>query len=92
MQIGSVGKPATRREPQAMCRKAFIPGQKVPEKVDFLRSDENGSHVPPQSEKRDVVGTGRIEAAGKIACNAVDAEHRHRRVGTSRHRILKKKF
>ena len=45
----------------------------------------------PQSEKRDVVGTGRIEATGKIACNAVDAEYREQRVGTSRHRIFKKK-
>lgn len=55
------------------------------------RSNENRSHVIPQSEKRDVVGTGRIEATGKIACNAVDAEYREQRVGTSRHRIFKKK-
>lgn len=54
------------------------------------RSNENRSHVIPQSEKRDVVGTGPNEATGKMASNAVHAELRKRRVDTSRHRIYKR--
>ena len=57
---------------------AFISSQKFPEADAFDDADENNSHVPALSEKRDAVGTGRIEATGKIARIAVVAEHRDR--------------
>ncbi len=60
---------------QALHRKAFISSREFPEAVAFDDADENNSHVPALSEKRDAVGTGRIEATGKIARIAVAAEH-----------------
>ena len=42
------------------------------------------------SEKRDAVGTGRIEATGKIAKLAVVAEHRDRGAGMAILRCLVK--
>ena len=49
----------------------------------MLDADENSSHVLAFSEKRDAVGTGRIEATGKIARLTVVAEHRSRGVGAA---------
>ena len=60
---------------QAIYRKAFISSQRFPEADAIDDADENNSHVPALSEKRDAVGTGRIEATGKIARIAVAAEH-----------------
>ncbi len=60
---------------QAIHRKAFITSQKFPEADALDDADENNSHVAALSEKRDAVGTGRIEATGKIARIAVVAEH-----------------
>jgi len=61
---------------QAIHRKAFIGRQKFSEADAFEDVDENNSHVPALSEKRDAVGTGRIDPTGKIARIAVVAEHR----------------
>ncbi len=60
---------------QAIHCKAFISSEKIPEADANDDADENNSHVPALSEKRDAVGTGRIEATGKIARIAVAAEH-----------------
>jgi len=74
----------TRREQlQAIRRKVFILEQKIPEADEFDDADENSSHVLVLSEKRDAVGTGRIEATGKIARIAVVAEYRDQGVGTA---------
>ena len=50
--------------------------QEYREAAAFDDADENNSHVPALSEKRDAVGTGRIDPTGKIARIAVVAEHR----------------
>ena len=74
----------TSREPlQAIRRKVFILEQNIPEAEEFDDADGNSSHVLVLSEKRDAVGTGRIEATGKIARLAVVAEYRNRGVGTA---------
>jgi len=74
----------TRREQlQAIRRKVFILEQKIPEADEFDDADEKRSHVLVLSEKRDAVGTGRIEATGKIARIAVVAEYRDQGVGTA---------
>jgi predicted GNAT family N-acyltransferase len=72
-----------RDQLQAIRRKVFIIEQKIPEAEEFDDADENSSHVLALSEKRDAVGTGRIEATGKIARLAVVAEYRGRGVGTA---------
>ncbi len=69
------GWQAACKQLQAIHRKAFISSQEYGEAVAFDDADENNSHVPALSEKRDAVGTGRIEATGKIARIAVVAEH-----------------
>ena len=72
------GWQAACKQLQALHRKAFISSQEYPEAVAFDDADENNSHVMALSEKRDAVGTGRIEATGKIARIAVVAEHCYR--------------
>ncbi len=64
-------------------RQVFIIEQKVPESDEWDDADENSSYVLVYSEKRDVVGTGRIEANGKIARLAVIAEYRGQGVGSA---------
>ena len=64
-----------------MRRQVFIVEQ--PESEGWDDADENSSHVLAFSEKRDVVGTGRIEANGKIARLAVLAEYRGQGVGSA---------
>jgi predicted GNAT family N-acyltransferase len=73
----------SRGQLQAIRRKVFIIEQKIPEADEFDAADENSSHVLVLSEKRDAVGTGRIEPTGKIARLAVVAEYRDRGVGTA---------
>jgi len=73
----------SREQLEAIRRKVFILEQKIPEADEFDDADENSSHVLVLSEKRDAVGTGRIEATGKIARIAVVAEFRDRGVGTA---------
>ena len=64
-------------------RQVFIIEQKIPESEEWDDADENSSHVLVFSEKRDVVGTGRIEPNGKIARLAVIAEYRGQGVGSA---------
>lgn len=63
-------------------RQVFIIEQKIPESEEWDDADGNSSHVLVFSEKRDVVGTGRIEPTGKIARLAVLAEFRGQGVGS----------
>ncbi len=64
-------------------RQVFIVEQKIPESEEWDGEDENSSHILAFSEKRDAVGTARIEADGKIARLAVLAEYRGRGVGSA---------
>ena len=57
-------------------RQVFIIEQKILESDEWDDADANSSYVLAFSEKRDVVGTGRIEPNGKIARLAVLAEYR----------------
>lgn len=63
-------------------RQVFIIEQNIPESDEWDDADANSSHVLVFSEKRDVVGTGRIEPTGKIARLAVIAEYRGQGVGS----------
>ncbi len=67
----------------AIRRKVFIFEQKIAEADEFDDADASSSLVLVFSEKRDAVGTGRIEANGKIARLAVIAEYREKGVGTA---------
>ena len=73
----------SREQLEAIRRKVFILEQKIAEADEFDEADANSSHVLVFSEKRDAVGTGRIEATGKIARLAVVAEYREKGVGTA---------
>ncbi len=66
-----------------MRRQVFIFEQKFPESEEWDDADENSSHVLVFSEKRDVVGTGRIEPTGKITRLAVLEEYRGQGVGSA---------
>lgn len=70
-------------ELQHVRRQVFIVEQKIPEADEWDDADENSSHVLVLSEKRDAVGTGRLEPTGKIARLAVLAEHRGHGVGSA---------
>ncbi len=72
-----------RHEISLVRREVFIVEQKIPESEEWDDADENSSHVLVFSEKRDVVGTVRIEANGKIARLAVLAEYRGQGVGSA---------
>ena len=74
---------ADRAELEFIRRQVFIDEQNIPESEEWDDADENSSHVLAVSEKRDVVGTGRIEATGKIARLAVLAEYRGQGVGSA---------
>jgi len=65
----------------------FIDEQKIPPADEWDELDENSSHVLVLSEKRDAVGTGRLESTGKIARLAVVAKYRGCGVGEA---ILKR--
>ncbi len=72
---------ADRHEISFVRRQVSIVEQ--PESEGWDEADENGSHVLVFSEKRDVVGTGRIEPTGNIARPAVLAEYRGQGVGSA---------
>ena len=72
-----------QREIAFVRRRVFIDEQKIPESEEWDDADENSSYVLAFSEKRDVVGTGRIEPNGKIARLAVIAEYRGQGVGSA---------
>jgi len=74
---------ADRAELEFVRRQVFVVEQKIPESEEWDDADKNSSHVLAFSEKRDAVGTGRIEPTGKIARLAVLAEYRGQGVGTA---------
>jgi predicted GNAT family N-acyltransferase len=74
---------ADRAELEFIRREVFIKEQGIPEADEWDYADENSSHVLVYTEKRDVVGTGRIEPTGKIARLAVLAEYRGQGAGSA---------
>jgi predicted GNAT family N-acyltransferase len=78
---------ATWREDRAALvyvrRRVFILEQKIPDSEEWDDADENSSHVLAFSEKRDAVGTGRLEPTGKIARLAVVGGYRGHGVGSA---------
>ncbi|MFQ5547651.1 MAG: GNAT family N-acetyltransferase [Woeseia sp.] len=72
-----------REDLEYIRRQVFVNEQKIPESEEWDDEDEKSSHVLAFSEKRDVVGTGRLEPAGKIARLAVVAEYRGQGVGSA---------
>ncbi len=58
--------------------RVLVVEQEIPESEERDAADENGSHVLVFSEKRDAVGTGRLDVTGKIAGLSVLAEYRGR--------------
>jgi predicted GNAT family N-acyltransferase len=81
--IRSASWQADRARLEFVRRQVFIIEQKIPESEEWDNADENSSHVLAFSEKRDVVGTGRLEPTGKIARLAVLGEYRGQGVGSA---------
>jgi predicted GNAT family N-acyltransferase len=81
--IRSASWQADRARLEFVRRRVFIIEQKIPESEEWDDADENSSHVLAFSEKRDVVGTGRLEPTGKIARLAVLGEYRGQGVGSA---------
>jgi predicted GNAT family N-acyltransferase len=81
--IRSASWRADRARLEFVRRQVFIIEQKIPESEEWDDADENSSHVLAFSEKRDVVGTGRLEPTGKIARLAVLGEYRGQGVGSA---------
>ena len=81
--IRSASWQADRARLEYVRRQVFIIEQKIPESEEWDDADENSSHVLAFSEKRDVVGTGRLEPTGKIARLAVLGEYRGQGVGSA---------
>jgi predicted GNAT family N-acyltransferase len=81
--IRSASWQADRARLEFVRRRVFIIEQKIPESEEWDDADENSSHVLAFSEKRDAVGTGRLEPTGKIARLAVLAEYRGQGVGSA---------
>ena len=81
--IRSASWQADRARLEFVRRQVFIIEQTIPESEEWDDADENSSHVLAFSEKRDVVGTGRLEPTGKIARLAVLGEYRGQGVGSA---------
>ncbi|MCZ6810292.1 MAG: GNAT family N-acetyltransferase [Proteobacteria bacterium] len=81
--IRSASWQADRARLEFVRRRVFIVEQKIPESEEWDDADENSSHVLAFSEKRDAVGTGRLEPTGKIARLAVLGEYRGQGVGSA---------
>ncbi|MEE8539038.1 MAG: GNAT family N-acetyltransferase [Woeseiaceae bacterium] len=81
--IRSASWQADRARLEFVRRRVFIIEQKIPESEEWDDADENSSHVLAFSEKRDAVGTGRLEPTGKIARLAVLGEYRGQGVGSA---------
>ncbi|MBA3562747.1 MAG: GNAT family N-acetyltransferase [Gammaproteobacteria bacterium] len=61
----------------------FIREQDVPAELEWDAADENCFHVLAESAKRDAIGTGRLEADGKIGRIAILHKHRSTGIGTA---------
>jgi predicted GNAT family N-acyltransferase len=72
-----------RADLEMVRRQVFIEEQKIPESEEWDDADGNSSHLLAYSEKRDAVGTGRLEPTGKIARLAVLADYRGQGVGSA---------
>ena len=81
--IRSASWQADRARLEFVRRRVFIIEQKISESEEWDDADENSSHVLAFSEKRDAVGTGRLEPTGKIARLAVLGEYRGQGVGSA---------
>jgi len=81
--IRSASWQADRARLEFVRLQVFIIEQNIPESEEWDNADENSSHVLAFSEKRDVVGTGRLEPTGKIARLAVLGEYRGQGVGSA---------
>ena len=81
--IRSASWQADRARLEFVRRRVFIVEQKIPESEEWDDADENSSHVLAFFEKRDAVGTGRLEPTGKIARLAVLGEYRGQGVGSA---------
>jgi len=81
--IRSASWQADRARLEFVRRQVFIIEQKIPESEEWDDADENSSHVLAFSEKRDAVGTGRLEPTGKIARLAVLGQYRGQGVGSA---------
>ena len=62
-------------------RRVFIEEQGIPEAEEWDDADPLSRHALAMDEKRDVVGTGRLEPTGKIGRVAVLPQHRGTGVG-----------
>lgn len=63
--------------------KVFVREQGVPPALEWDAADERCFHVLAESVNRDPVGTGRLEADGKIGRIAILQEHRSAGIGTA---------
>ena len=72
---------ADRRELERIRRAVFIEEQKIPEPDEWDGEDAGSVHILVRLN-RDPVGTGRLNAAGKIGRIAVLAGQRGRGIGT----------
>lgn len=83
---GIVLQPATwaddRPALQSIRRRVFIDEQRIPESDEWDDIDPIARHVLAVTEKRDAVGTGRLEPTGKIGRVAVLPQYRGTGVGS----------
>ena len=80
--------PADRGGIELVRRAVFIEEQSVSESEEWDDSDPVCEHVLALSENRDVVGTGRLDATGKIGRVAVLQKYRGTGVGSALMRHL----
>ena len=66
----------------AIRRQVFVIEQQVAEYEEWDAADETAIHAMVLSEKREPVGTGRLERSGKVGRVAVVSKHRGFGVGT----------
>ena len=66
---------------ESVRRAVFIVEQGIPESEEWDAADPVCRHVLAESRNRDAVGTGRLEATGKIGRVAVLPQHRGTGVG-----------
>lgn len=66
---------------QVVRRLVFIDEQRVPEELEWDEADPVAWHVLAVTANDEVIGTGRLEASGKIGRIAVLAQHRGSGIG-----------
>lgn len=68
---------------RAIRQQVFVIEQNIPEDLEFDGADANALHLLALDRKRDAVGTGRLEANGKIGRLAVVAAFRGQGLGSN---------